>query len=83
MSESLQNKRLLWLGHLERTEESFLPSKCRKFQGDSSVNREKPTNTWSKVIHNCKSQQGVFVHLYLCVLLFQGFPIAVAAIAAG
>ena len=61
MSESLQNKRLLWLGHLERTEESFLPSKCRKFQDDSSLNREKPTKTWSKVIHKCESQQGGFI----------------------
>ena len=81
MSESLQNKRLLWLGHLESTEESFLPSKCRKFQDDSSLNREKPTKTWTKVIHKCESQQGVFIDSSLNI--FQGFPIAVAFIAAG
>ena len=53
MSESLQSKRLLLLGYLERTEKRFLPSKCQKFQDDSSLKREKPTKGWSKVIHIC------------------------------
>ena len=50
VQECLQNRRLLWFGHLERMEESPWPSKTRNFRVGGSLARERPRKTWCGVI---------------------------------
>ena len=55
MRQPLQNRRLPWVGHLERMEECFWPSKCGKVEGSVRILRDQPRKAWSEVINKKRS----------------------------
>ena len=59
ISTCLQNRRLSWFGHVERSPETSWINKCRQIHVPGEVGRGRPKKTWGEVIKTDLKQKGV------------------------
>ena len=55
----IQNRRLSWFGHVERSPETSWINKCRQINVPGKVGRGRPKKTWGEVVKADLKQKGV------------------------